>query len=121
MPDEPSRKRRWRFYRTESGQEPVREFLPRLSLGDKAEVAAAMKDVEIVGLTAVRHVRADIYEVRADGATQSFRLLFATEGRHSQILLALEAFSKKTRKTPPQEITLAEARLADWRRRKSHP
>lgn len=122
MPDEPSqRKRRWRFYRTGSGQEPVREFLLRLSLGDKAEVVAAMKEVEIVGLTAARHVRADIYEVRASGATQSYRLLFATEGRNSQILLALEAFSKKTQKAPLQEIALAEARLADWRRRASHP
>lgn len=121
MPDEPSRKRRWRFYHTGSGQEPVRDFLLQLSLSDKAEVVAAMKEVEIVGLTAARHVRADIYEVRASGVTQSYRLLFATEGRNSQILLALEAFSKKTQKTPLQEIALAEARLADWRRRASHP
>ncbi len=35
----------------------------------------------------------------------------------SQVLLSLDGFSKKTRKTPPANIRLAERRLADWRRR----
>jgi phage-related protein len=47
----------------------------------------------------------------------SYRVLFATEGARGQVLLAVSAFSKKTQKTPPREITLAERRLADWRRR----
>jgi hypothetical protein len=33
--------------------------------------------------------------------------------REIQVLLSLEAFSKKTRKTPPPKIELAERRLAD--------
>jgi ribosome-binding protein aMBF1 (putative translation factor) len=33
------------------------------------------------------------------------------------VLLALEGFSKKTQKTRPEKIRLAERRLADWRRR----
>jgi phage-related protein len=44
-------------------------------------------------------------------------LLFATEGRRSQILLALKAFEKKSQRTPPGTIALAETRLADWRSR----
>ena len=39
------------------------------------------------------------------------------QGRYSQVLLALEAFSKKTQRTPPPKIELAEKRLADWRSR----
>lgn len=50
-----------------------------------------------------------------------YRLLFAPEGRQGQILLALDGFSKKTQKTPPAKIELAEKRLADWRRRASSP
>src|SRR6266511_4654188 len=69
------------------------------------------------GTRAARHLRSDIYEVRADGDRQTYRILFAPEGRRSQVLLALEAFSKKTQKTPPEKIRLAERRLADWRRR----
>ena len=42
---------------------------------------------------------------------------FATEGRYSQVFLALEGFKKKTQKTPPEVIRLAERRLASWRER----
>lgn len=122
MPDDlPQRKRRWRFYRTVSGHEPAREFILHRSLDDQKAIAAAMKDVEHEGLRVARHLRGDIYEIRANGPTQSFRILFATEGQRRQVLLALEAFSKKTQKTPPQKIALAEGRLAEWRQRGRQP
>ena len=76
-----------------------------------------MKDVAQTGLVAARHLRGEIYEVRADGDRQAFRILFATEGHRGQVLLSLEGFSKKTQKTPPEKIQLAERRLTDWRRR----
>jgi phage-related protein len=76
-----------------------------------------MRAVATEGLSLARHVDGEIYEVRADGEQQTFRILFAPEGRRGQVLLALEAFSKKTRKTPPQSIALAKRRLADWRAR----
>ncbi|MGH2870445.1 MAG: type II toxin-antitoxin system RelE/ParE family toxin, partial [Solirubrobacteraceae bacterium] len=84
---------------------------------DNAAVVAAMKEVAVDGLVAARHLRDAIYEVRADGERVTYRLLFATEGRMSHILLALEAFGKKTQTTPPREIALAERRLKDWRSR----
>ena len=118
MPSQPGQhKRRWRQYKTASGNEPVREFLFQLSAVDRAEIAVAMKEVEDEGLTAARHLRGDLFEVRADGQTQSFRILFAPEGQYGQVLLALEGFSKKTQKTPQHEIDLALSRLADWRSR----
>jgi phage-related protein len=43
-------------------------------------------------------------------------VLFAQEGR-GRVLLALEALSKKTQRTPPEAIRLAERRLAEWRAR----
>lgn len=115
MSSEP--KRRWRDYRTAAGRRPVREFIDGLSDTDAAAVVAAMRDVRDTGLTAARHLRGDIHEVRADGDRQTYRILFAPEGRRSQVLLALEGFSKKTQRTPPEKIRLAERRLADWRRR----
>lgn len=75
---------------------------------------AAVRDE---GLRAARHLKGDIHEVRADGDRQTFRILFATEGKAGQVLLSLDGFSKKTQKTPPEKIRLAERRLADWRRR----
>jgi phage-related protein len=110
-------KRRWRDYRTAAGRRPIKEFIDGLSDVDAAAVVAAMKDVRETGLVLARHLRGEIYEVRADGDRQTFRILFAPEGQRAQILLALEGFSKKTQKTPPEKIQLAERRLADWRRR----
>jgi phage-related protein len=110
-------KRRWRDYQTERGRRPVREFLDGLSDLDAAAVSAAMKEVREHGLVTARHLRGDIYEVRVGGDRQSFRILFAQEGEQGQVLLSLSGFSKKTKKTPPDEITLAEKRLRDWRER----
>ena len=78
-----------------------------------------MKDVQVNGLDAARHLQGDLYEVRADGRQATYRVLFATEGARSQVLLGLSAFSKKTQKTPSGEIALAERRLRDWRGRAS--
>jgi phage-related protein len=113
------RTRRWRFYTTPAGRNPVREFFAdgRLPVGDRDEILAAMKDVQVNGLEVARHLQAELYEVRADGRQATYRVLFAAEGARSQILLGLSAFSKKTQKTPPREIALAERRLRDWRGR----
>jgi phage-related protein len=111
--------RRWRFYATASGRQPVREFLDDRLLpeADRAEIVAAMKRVRVGGLVIARHLRADIFELRAEGRDASYRLLFAAEGVGNQVLLALTAFSKKTQRTPHRELDLAERRLADWRSR----
>lgn len=110
-------RRRWRDYRTAAGRRPVKEFIDSLSDDDAAEVAAAMADVREEGLLAARHLRREIYEVRAEGQTITIRILFALEGRKGRVLLALEGFAKKTQKTPERVVRLAERRLADWRGR----
>ena len=109
--------RRWRFYETAAGRRPVRDFLDELTDDDTVSVVAAMKDVAANGLEVARHLRGEIYEVRAVGDRQAFRVLFAAEGRRGQVLLAVEAFSKKTQKTPAAKVALAERRLRDWRSR----
>jgi phage-related protein len=111
------RKRKWRKYKTESGNSPVERFFDELTDEDAASVAAAMKEVREEGLRAARHLKGDIWEVRADGDGVIYRLLFAPQGSYGQILLALEGFSKKTQKTPPAKIQLAQRRLRDWNRR----
>ena len=110
-------KRRWRDYKTAAGRRPVKQFLDALGDEDMARVTAAMKEVEVEGLRAARHLRNAIYEVRTDGAGVPYRILFAQQGRHHQVLLALVPFAKKTQKTPPQMILLAERRLHDWEMR----
>ena len=109
--------RRWRFYATATGRSAVRDFLDGLTEVQATQVLATMRTVAELGLVEARHLRGDIYEVRAAIGGQAFRVLFANEGKRGQILLALEAFEKKTQRTPPRTIALAETRLADWRSR----
>ena len=117
-PKPPERRRQWRDYRSAAGRRPVKQFIDDLSEDDAASVAAAMKDVLVNGPGVARHLQGDIYEVRVDGDRVIYRILFATEGRYSQVLLALDGFKKKTQKTPPEMIRLAERRLASWRERR---
>lgn len=112
--------RRWRFYATAAGRKPVLEFLRELlgaHPGDAAQIAEEMEHVRRLGLRAARKLTGNLYEVRIDGDRVIYRVLFSVEGERGRILLAIEAFSKKTQKTPPQTIALAERRLADWRGR----
>jgi phage-related protein len=109
--------RRWRDYETPAGRRPVRDFLAGLTDDDAAAVLASMKDVTKNGLAVAARLDDEIHEVKADGARQTFRVLFASEGKHDQVLLSLEAFSKKTQKTPPAKINLARRRLQEWRAR----
>ena len=110
-------RRQWRDYRTRQGGRPVKAFLDGLTDEEAAAIVAGMKEVAERGLAAARHLRGDIYEVRAHASTRSFRVLFSAEGRFSQVLLSLSAFEKRTQKTPPRELDLAENRLQDWRKR----
>jgi phage-related protein len=95
----------------------VKEALAKLSDEEVAAISAGMREVRQRGTPAARHLRGDIYEVRANAATRSFRLLFSPEGKYSQVLLALSVYEKRTQKAPAQELDLAEKRLEDWRQR----
>jgi phage-related protein len=114
----PPRRRRWRHYETAAGNRPVLDFIRKAPEEDKAAILAAMKEVRQSGVQVARRLSGEIFEVRADGERVIYRVLFAREGSHSQVLLSLVAFNKKTQKTPPDEIRLAQRRLRDWRSRR---
>lgn len=115
-----ARRRRWRHYETAFGNRPVLDFIRRLPDEDKAAILAAMQEVRHEGARAARHLRGELFEVRADGNRVIYRILFAREGAHGQVLLSLNAFNKKTQKTPAEQIELAARRLRDWRSRASN-
>ena len=88
-------KRQWRDYRTASGARPIKDFLLALPDEDRAAVLEEMEYVREQGTSVARHVRQDIYEVRATYDTKAYRILFACEGRFHHVLLALNGFQKK--------------------------
>jgi phage-related protein len=111
----------WRDYRTASGARIFRDAVMDVPSADRAAIAAAMHEVREEGLRAARHVRGDVCEADADGRDVTYRVIFATDGRFGQVLLALHLLNKKTQKTPPGVIDLAETRLKEWRGRGSRP
>ena len=117
---EPGRfRRQWRFYRSAAGRQPVRDFLDQITDEDAAAIASVMKQVREIGRghIDVNHLHGDIWQVEIDGNGVIYRLLFAEEGRFSQVLLALEIVNKKWQSAKTRHIALAERRLKDWRSR----
>jgi phage-related protein len=114
---QPQYKRQWRDYQTESGARPIKDFLLALPDEDRAAVLGEMEYVREHGTSVARHLRQDLYEVRATYNTKAYRILFACEGCFHHVLLTLNGFQKETQHTPPAHIKLAEQRLANWRRR----
>ncbi len=93
------------------------DFLDAQTPEETTQITVAMAAVTDRGMAESRHLRGEIYEVRAASDGKAYRVLFALEGKRGQILLAIEAFEKKTQRTPARSIERAEDRLTDWRAR----
>jgi phage-related protein len=101
-----------RFYRSDSGKEPVREWLKSLSPVDRKTLGEDIKDVEFswpIGMPLVRSLGKNLWEVRSNLAHGGIaRVLFCvTQGQ----MVLLHGFIKKTQKTPKTEIDLALKRM----------
>jgi len=100
-----------RFFATEAGSEPVREWLKGLSAQDKKTIGEDIKTVQFgwpLGMPLVDHLEGDIWEVRIKLENRIARVLFVID-HHTMILL--HGFIKKSQKTPKQELDLAKQRL----------
>ena len=120
--EEVSKDDEWEWYVTAAGGKVVQRELSKAFGTDTASLARLER---IMNLRAGRqsaarhskHLRGDIHEIRVNGAGVTYRLLFARH-QEGRVLLALRALKKTTPKLPPADIEVAEARWADWRRRK---
>ena len=110
------------FYRTESGDCPVEEFLDSLTSKQAKKVLWVLRLVEelerVPGQYFKKLVNTDvIWEVRVQLGNNIFRLLgFFDE---PTVLVLTSGFAKKTQKTPPPEIATAEKRKQDHLARKA--
>lgn len=100
-----------RFFRTGSGNEPVREWLRNLPLEDRKAMGTDIKTVQFgwpLGMPVVRKLAPDLWEVRSRLARGIARTLF-TIVAHEMVLL--HGFIKKSQKTPGEDLDLAKKRL----------
>ncbi len=102
-----------RFYRAASGNEPVRNWLMKLSREDRLTIGTDIKTVEFgwpVGLPVCRSLGDGLWEVRSSLRNRIARVLFCIEGG---TMWLLHGFIKKQQKTPAGEIDLAHKRMRE--------
>lgn len=109
------------FFRTELGNEPVRDELLRLGRPVKTQVGEDIRFVELnwrVDRPFVDRLRSGngefekaIYEVRHTVEGAEYRTLFFV---YENRMVLVHFFRKKTRKTPVVEIALAWGRMKRW-------
>jgi phage-related protein len=96
------------FYRSDSGHEPVREWLKGLEPEDRKVIGEDIKDVEFswpIGMPLVGSLGRELWEVRSRLAHGRIaRVLFCVEQRR---MVLLHGFIKKSQKTPQHDLDLA--------------
>ena len=106
-----------RFYATELGAEPVREWLKLLPAAERRTVGEDIKTVQFgwpLGMPLVRNMGGGIWEVRIRLENRIARVLFVLEG---STMVLLHGFIKKSQATPQADLDLAKDRLKQLRRR----
>lgn len=99
------------FYRSESGREPVREWLRRLSRADRKAIGRDILTLQLgwpLGMPLARKLDQDLWEIRSRLHSVSVRIVFTVQG---DAIVLLHGFIKKTRKTPANDLQLARRRL----------
>lgn len=102
------------FYRSASGDEPVRDWLKGLDKSDRQSIGEDIAYVQYkwpIGKPRVDHLRGPIWEVRSKIGNRIARVLFVVE--QSEMVL-LHAFIKKTQQTNPADLELANKRFKEW-------
>jgi phage-related protein len=106
-----------RFYATDLGTEPVREWLKLLPAVDRKVIGEDMKTVQFgwpLGMPLVRSMGGGIWEVRIRLQNRIARVLFVLVG---STMVLLHGFIKKTQATSQSDLDLAKDRLKHLRRR----
>lgn len=104
-----------RFFRTSSGNEPVREWLKGMNREDRKMIGEDIKLVQFrwpLGMPLVRKMEAELWEVRSKLDNRKIARTFFSVKNKEMILL--HGFIKKSRKTPQKEIELARTRKNQW-------
>ncbi len=99
------------FYKTEAGNEPVREWLKSLSREDRKNIGEDIKTAQYgwpLGMPLIRKMERGLWEVRSTINTGIARVLFTVKGA---MMILLHGFVKKSQKTPPNELETARRRL----------
>jgi len=105
------RKLEVRFFKTDGGTEPVRDWLRELSASDRKTIGADIKTVQFgwpLGMPLVRKMDKDLWEVRIHLENRIARVLFTVS---NGTIVLLHGFVKKSQATPQPDLKLAIDRM----------
>lgn len=101
------------FYRSQSGSEPVRDWLKSLSKNQMQQIGIQIKTIQFrwpLGMPLVRKIDTNLWEVRINLDDKIARVLFTVQ---NNLMILLHSFIKKSQKTPNQELVIAKKRLSN--------
>jgi len=109
------------FYKTANGKCPIEEFLTSLSSKQLQKVTWVLDLIEELLIVPKQYFKKlsntdDIWEVRIDSGSDTFRLLGFFD--HGNLIILTNGFVKKSQQTPNSEIAVAESRKQDYLRRR---
>ncbi len=107
------------FYKTNLGNEPVREWLKSLAKEDMRTIGFDIKTVQHgypigMPLTRVLNGTGGLEEVRCNISNGIARIIFYVE---NNTMVLLHAFIKKSQETPKKELDIAIKRYKELRKR----
>ena len=105
-----------KFFQTEAGNEPVREWLKDLHRDDKRQIGEDIKTAQLgwpLGMPLIKKIDKDLWEVRTRLSDGIARVFFTVDGVY---MVLLHGFIKKSQKTPLNELKTALSRLVTYKR-----
>ena len=108
------------FYKTEAGNEPVREWLKSLPSEDRKTIGEDIKTAQYgwpLGMPLIRKMERGLWEIRSNISTGIARVLFTVKGA---MMILLHGFVKKSQKTPPNELDTTRRRFNNLEKDLNH-
>ena len=102
------------FFKTQAGNEPVRDWLKELPKAERKSIGDDVLTVQFawpVGKPLVDSLGQGIWEIRTPLMNRIGRTLFFV---HNEKIILLHGFIKKTKRTPGDDLGLARKRKAQF-------
>ncbi len=105
-----------RFFKTETNNEPVREWLKSLPLEAKKAIGRDIKTAQYswpIGMPLVRNLHNGMWEIRTNLENTISRVIITLSDNK---IILLHGFIKKTNKAPRDDLDLATKRMKLFKR-----
>ena len=99
------------FFRLDSGREPVREWLKGMHREHRKAIGEDVKTLQLgwpIGMPLARKMDEGLWELRSNLGSGIARVFFTI---YQSDIVLLHGFTKKSQKTPANELALAKRRL----------